>query len=214
MCSIANSSGKDEELNLAQIRGVVEQAKGFGVKQVVLTGGEPCIREDLPDIVQSIRNNAMSCVITTNGTLMDEKMIEELRSSGFKINLWEHAYVHPTSPLFEPMRPHSGDFLVWGGLVVDFADPEAFRLYADYHDKQLVSQGIQGFKLDECDNEPVSHASPFNYPYCSIFPSGIDGDQMTQLYGYYYQRCLFSIFKNRNERTWGDVRATTALAAP
>jgi alpha-D-xyloside xylohydrolase len=37
---------------------------------------------------------------------------------------------------------------------------------------------------------------------------------MTQLYGYLYQRALFSAFKAHNLRTWGDVRATTALAAP
>ncbi len=97
---------------------------------------------------------------------------------------------------------------------MDFADPEAFHLFADYHDKQLVSKGVQGFKLDECDNQPISDTTPFNYPYCSIFASGIDGDQMTQVYGYFYQRSILSAFKPHNQRTWGDVRATTALAAP
>jgi hypothetical protein len=29
-----------------------------------------------------------------------EAMVRELQRSGFKINLWEHAYIHPTSPLF------------------------------------------------------------------------------------------------------------------
>ena len=57
-------------------------------------------------------------------------------------------------------------------------------------------------------------APPFNYPYCSTFPSGIDGEQMTQLYGYLYQRSINSVFKKHNMRTWSDVRATASLAAP
>ena len=98
--------------------------------------------------------------------------------------------------------------------MVDFADPEASRIFADYHDRELITQGILGFKGDECDKQPPTDATPFNYPYCSIFPSGIDGDQMTQLYGYLYQRSLYSGFKAHNLRTWSDVRATTGLAAP
>jgi alpha-D-xyloside xylohydrolase len=141
-------------------------------------------------------------------------MLAELNSKGFKVNLWEHAYIHPTSPLFEKLLGRSGDYLVWGGLVVDFADPQAFKIFAEYHESYLVDQGVSGFKADECDRQPISDCTPFNYPYCSRFPSGIDGDQMTQLYGFLYQRSIHSIFRRKNRRTWGDARATTALAAP
>ncbi|MBN1346112.1 MAG: DUF5110 domain-containing protein [Phycisphaerae bacterium] len=139
---------------------------------------------------------------------------DKLVGMGYRMNLWEHAYIHPTSPLFDPLRDRSGDYLVWGGLVVDFVDPEASRTFADYHDTTFVQKGIAGFKLDECDRQTISDTTPFNYPYVTAFPSGIDGDQMTQLYGYLYQRSLYSVFRKHNRRTWGDVRATTALAAP
>ena len=33
-----------------------------------------------------------------------DKLIEGTRSLGFKLNLWEHAYIHPTSPLAPPAR--------------------------------------------------------------------------------------------------------------
>jgi alpha-D-xyloside xylohydrolase len=173
----------------------------------------PC---DMIGLEPGWQSKAYSCSLAWSPQRFPQpdNMLEELRQSGFKVNLWEHAYVNPQSPLFGPLKSRAGDFLVWGGLVVDFADPEAFRIFADYHDKQLVSRGVQGFKLDECDNQPISDATPFNYPSCSIFPSGIDGDQMTQLYGYFHQRSVFSVFKSHNQRTWGDVRATTALAAP
>ncbi|MCP4639109.1 MAG: DUF5110 domain-containing protein [bacterium] len=143
-----------------------------------------------------------------------ETLVDTLSGMGLRVNLWEHAYIHPTSPLFDPLSGKSGDFLVWGGLVVDFADPEAGAIFADYHEKNLVDMGVAGFKLDECDRQTVTDCEPFNYPYCTQFPSGIDGDQMTQLYGYLYQRSLNSVFRKKNQRTWCDVRATTAMAAP
>ena len=173
----------------------------------------PC---DMIGLEPGWQSHSYSCSFTWSKERFPEpaKMIQELQQTGFKVNLWEHAYIHPSSPLFAPLKSRAGDFMVWGGLVVDFVDPEASRVFANYHDRELVSQGILGFKGDECDKQPPTDATPFNYPYCSIFPSGIDGDQMTQLYGYLYQRSLFSAFKTHNLRTWGDVRATTALAAP
>lgn len=143
-----------------------------------------------------------------------EDLVQQLDELGFRLNLWEHAYVHPSSPLFPPLFDRSGDYLVWEGLVVDFVDPEAFRLFADYHDVEFVQKGVTGFKLDECDRQIITDSRPFNYPYASSFPSGIDGDQMSQLYGYLYQRSIYSVFRKHNLRTWGDVRATGALAAP
>jgi alpha-D-xyloside xylohydrolase len=143
-----------------------------------------------------------------------EAMLQQLRQSGFKVNLWEHAYTHPSSPLYAPLKSRTSDFLVWGGLVVDFANPETSQIFSEYHDRESVSQGILGFNGVECDEQPPTDATPFNFPHCSVFPSGIDGDQMTQLYGYLYQRALCSPFKAHNLRTWSDVRATGALAAP
>jgi alpha-D-xyloside xylohydrolase len=143
-----------------------------------------------------------------------QQFVDELIAMGYRVNLWEHAYIHPTSPLYPKLKPHSGDFVVWKGLVVDFADSKAFQIFADYHEDYLVKNGITGFKADECDRQPITDVTPFNYPYCSTFPSGIDGDQMTQLYGYLYQRCILSVFNKNNLRTWSDVRATASLAAP
>lgn len=141
-------------------------------------------------------------------------MLEQLRDMGYHANLWEHAYIHPKSPLFPLLKDRAGDYLVWQGLVVDFADPEASRIFADYHKEALIDNGISAFKADECDRQPIDDTTPFNYPYCTRFPSGIDGDQMTQLYGYLYQKSILSAFRAKGLRTLGDVRATTALAAP
>ena len=143
-----------------------------------------------------------------------DEMITSLNDMGFRVNLWEHAYIHSSSPIYKSLKEHSGDNLVWGGLVVDFADPVAFKLFSDYHGATFIDRGVSGFKADECDNQPITDCTPFNFPSSSEFPSGIDGEQMVQLYGAYYQRSISAAFTQRNLRTWGEVRASTALAAP
>ena len=190
----------DQETALRHARGLRER-------------GIPC---DMFGLEPGWQTKAYSCsLVWSRKRFPDHQgMVDELKAMGLKVNLWEHAYINPASPLYKPLADRSGDFLVWNGLVVDFADPKAFEIFADYHETYLVDNGIAGFKADECDRQPLSDCTPFNYPYCTQFPSGIDGDQMTQLYGYLYQRAIQSVFRKRNQRTWGDVRATTALASP
>ncbi|MBT4496494.1 MAG: glycoside hydrolase, partial [Gemmatimonadetes bacterium] len=186
---------------------VLQLARSFRDREV------PC---DIFGLEPGWQTHAYSCSLAWSSERFPDHraMTRKLDDMGFRLNLWEHAYIHPTSPLFEPLEERSGDYLVWGGLVVDFADPEASQIFADYHEEYLVDQGVAAFKADECDRQQLTDVTPFNYPYCSAFPSGIDGDQMTQLYGYLYQKSIYSVFKKRDARTWGDVRATTGLAAP
>jgi len=136
-------------------------------------------------------------------------------SMGFKLNLWEHAFVFPTSPLFDPLKDKSGDYSVWKGLVPDFADPKARKIFGDYHEKTFVNKGITAFKLDECDAADYREADKqWSFPELSVFPSGIDGEQMHQLYGVLYQKMLLDIFNRQNKRTLLDVRSSQAFASP
>jgi len=172
----------------------------------------PC---DVLGLEPGWQSASYSCSLTwSNRFPKPDEMITSLKDMGFRVNLWEHAYIHPSSPIFQSLKDHSGDNLVWRGLVVDFADPVAFNLFSDFHGTTLIDHGISGFKADECDNQPITDCTPFNFPSSTVFPSGIDGEQMVQLYGYYYQRSINSAYKQRNLRTWGEVRASTALAAP
>ena len=142
-----------------------------------------------------------------------EQLLRETQQQGYKLNLWEHAFTHPSSPLYKPLLPWSGNYRVWGGLVPDFATPEGRRIFADYHARTLVAKGVSGFKLDECDHQPLS-AVPWSFPEQSVFPSGLDGEQMHLLIGPLYQRAMAAIYRDRNQRTLGLVRASGALAAP
>jgi alpha-D-xyloside xylohydrolase len=140
------------------------------------------------------------------------QMLKDLKDDHFRVNLWEHAFVHPTSPIYENLQPYSGDFEVWDGLVPDFITKEGRQIYADYHRKAHVDLGVSGYKADECDNSDFT--GNWSYPELSQFPSGADGEQMHCLIGLRYQDTILSIFNQKKERTYGLVRSSGALASP
>jgi alpha-D-xyloside xylohydrolase len=139
-----------------------------------------------------------------------ESMLEELKKMHFSVNLWEHAFVNPVSPIYEEMLNHSGDYEVWKGLVPDFADEEAVRIFADYHKNALIDKGITGLKLDECDGSDFTGG--WSFPNCSTFGSGLDGEQMHSLFGTLYQQTILKALGNH--RTLSQVRSAGAFAAP
>jgi alpha-D-xyloside xylohydrolase len=131
---------------------------------------------------------------------------------GLRVNLWEHAFTHPTSPMFSALAPESGDFGVWGGLVPDFAGEAGRRIFGNFHGRTLIDIGISGFKLDECDNSDFTNG--WSFPDHSQFPSGVDGELMHAQFGLRYQDAILDQFKQRGKQTYGLVRSSYALASP
>ena len=138
--------------------------------------------------------------------------VRSAAKSGFRINLWEHAFTHPASPIFSALAPQSGDIGVWGGLVPDFAGEPARRIFGNFHGRTLIDIGISGFKLDECDNSDFTGC--WSFPDQTCFPSGVDGELMHAQFGLRYQDTILDQFKERNSSTYGLVRSSSALAAP
>jgi alpha-D-xyloside xylohydrolase len=138
--------------------------------------------------------------------------IESVKRLGYRINLWEHAFTHPSSPLFAKLLPYAADYGVWGGLVPDFAGAPARKIFGEYHGKELIDLGISGFKLDECDNS--DYTGGWSFPEFAHFPSGLDGEQMHQVFGLRYQDAILRQFEERQKPTYNLVRSSGALAAP
>jgi alpha-D-xyloside xylohydrolase len=138
--------------------------------------------------------------------------LDATQDQNFRVNLWEHAFTHSSSPLFPSLESHSGNFGVWEGLVPDFAGQPARDAFGDFHGKTLIDAGVSGFKLDECDNSDYTHG--WSFPETSTFPSGVDGEQMHSVFGLRYQMAIWNAFRKRNHETYGLVRSSGALAAP
>jgi len=144
-----------------------------------------------------------------------DSFIQKMNSQGFKLNLWEHAYTHPTSPIFKDIVPYSGNYTVWAGAVPDFILPQAKKIFGNYHEHEFVKEGIAAFKLDECDAADFAKADrEWSFPDIAKFPSGIDGIQMRQIFGLLYQKTMLNLYKKNNKRTMFDVRASYLFAAP
>ena len=144
-----------------------------------------------------------------------DKLLDTMHAMNYKLNLWEHAYIHPTSPMFEQMLPWSGDYAVWKGAVPDFVTREAREIFTSFHEQQLLQKGIASFKLDECDAADYAKAdAEWSFPDIAMFPSGIDGVQYRQLFGLLYQKMMFDLYRKNNRRTLLEVRASHLFAAP
>ncbi len=133
-----------------------------------------------------------------------------LKSRGYHINLWEHAYVRAVSPLYESLYALSGDYEVWGGIVPDFSLPEARKIFAEYHKRNFVDMGIDGFKLDECDGSDFC-SSDWCFPDCAEYPSGLDGEQYHNLFGALYMQTIVEALDGT--KTLSQVRSAGALCS-
>jgi len=184
---------------------VDRQSKEFRDQQI------PC---DVYGLEPRWQEHAYSCTYTFNKDYFPnpEKTLKLLNDRGYRVNLWEHAYIDGGSPIYEAMKPYSGDYRVWNGLVPDFTKPEARKIFADYHKENLVKKGVAGFKLDECDNSDFIQ-SPWSYPECSTFPSGLDGEQMHTVMGSFYMKAVMESFEGLNQRQFHAVRSAGAFAS-
>lgn len=141
-------------------------------------------------------------------------MLDTLNSNGYHVDLWEHAYIHPSSPIRKAMEPYSGDFLVWNGLVPDFTLPQAREIFSNHH-RSLADEGISGFKLDECDNSNIAQASAtWCFPDMASFPSGLDGERMHQLFGSLYVNTINDIYRQSNRRAYHNYRSSGLFMSP
>ncbi|CAN5804291.1 glycoside hydrolase family 31 protein [soil metagenome] len=132
-----------------------------------------------------------------------------MRRAGVRVNLWMNPYVAPTSPMFAALEPLAGSHTVWTGIVPDVTLPEARRVLLGHLDRELLSRGVSGYKIDEVDG-----FDNWLWPDHATFPSGLDGEQMRQVYGLAWQRATFDAFHARDQRTFGLVRGSNAGAAP
>lgn len=134
--------------------------------------------------------------------------VDEMKKRGIRINLWTNPYVSPESDIYEQMFPLSGSHTVWCGIVPDLAHEKGRRLWMDKLDKEHVGIGVSGYKVDEMDGY-----DRWLWPDVATFPSGVSAEQMRQTYGLWVQRTTTDLYHQRNQRTYGLVRASNAGAS-
>lgn len=104
--------GNTQELSLEEIAVVAERLAGFGARHVVLTGGEPFLRRDLPEIIALFKKHNFSVRVQTNG---GPQVTEELFSRCVRAGLQD------ISVSIDTLNPRLQDEICQGHKVTSHA---------------------------------------------------------------------------------------------
>ena len=84
-CRAAASQGPHEgELTLTECKKIVDQISAFASPTIILTGGEPLLREDIFDIIEYGTSRGLRLVMAINGTLLTEDKARGMKKGGIK----------------------------------------------------------------------------------------------------------------------------------
>ncbi len=72
--------GREREMTTDEVRLLVSEARSLGIYLIGLLGGEPFARKDLFEVVRD--NKDIAFRISTNGTVMDEEILNNLKLCG------------------------------------------------------------------------------------------------------------------------------------
>jgi alpha-D-xyloside xylohydrolase len=130
---------------------------------------------------------------------------KNMDQQGIHLNLWMNPYISPDGTLYEKLLPYSGTHTVWNGIVPDYTMPEPRKIMQEHFQKHQLDIGVSGFKMDEVDGY-----DRWLWSDVAQFPSGKDGEQMRQTYGLQMMTLTDEIYRQKNERTYGLIRAANA----
>lgn len=72
------------ELNTEEGKTLIRQIKNAGFRLLILSGGEPLMREDIYELVSTARDEGLVPAMGTNGTLLSRDAAQELKDQGLK----------------------------------------------------------------------------------------------------------------------------------
>ncbi len=84
MCGSVEARKNERNLSLEEIKKLNEILDKIGVGVIILTGGEPFLRNDLPDIIKTFAEKKIEVRLQTNGILATEEKVKAVINSGLK----------------------------------------------------------------------------------------------------------------------------------
>ncbi len=79
---LAYKMGEEGELSKNEIFDIIDQALELGASQITFEGGEPTLREDLPELIGHIDKNKATSMIVTNGQYLTKDRVKNLKEHG------------------------------------------------------------------------------------------------------------------------------------
>lgn len=84
MCGSSVSRKEENELTLAEIKKLADVLDRLNISIIILTGGEPFMRQDIVEIIRIFAKKGFTVRLQTNGILPDEKMIRSAYQAGMR----------------------------------------------------------------------------------------------------------------------------------
>ena len=78
----ATSKGMTNELSTRDAKKVIDDLSRQKVLVLILSGGEPILRQDLYELATYAKERGISCALSTNGTLINESHVRKILRSG------------------------------------------------------------------------------------------------------------------------------------
>ncbi|MDR2503108.1 MAG: 12,18-didecarboxysiroheme deacetylase [Deltaproteobacteria bacterium] len=79
-CYAKAVAGGEDAMSTAQARAMIDDLAAYGAPVLLFSGGEPLVREDLPELAGYATSKGMRAVISTNGTLISREKARELKA--------------------------------------------------------------------------------------------------------------------------------------
>jgi MoaA/NifB/PqqE/SkfB family radical SAM enzyme len=107
-CFAATQAPLDEKMELSTdaVKALLDDISALGVTEVCFSGGEPLLRQDILEIVNYAHIKGLVTRLITNGILLDEQMIANLKSAG--LNWCSLSMDSPTPQAHDAFRRYSG----------------------------------------------------------------------------------------------------------
>lgn len=78
-CFASHGNILENEMDTYLIKDIIKQLAKLQVVEIILTGGEPFLKEDFFEIAAFCRSNSMRVSVNTNGTLINEETISRMK---------------------------------------------------------------------------------------------------------------------------------------
>lgn len=94
-CNIIYANSDVREATIGEVERIADNFAAMGVAIVLLTGGEPFARKDLPQIIRAFESRGVHVRMQTNGFASEEQIVKAIEAGGKDISISLDS-LHPT----------------------------------------------------------------------------------------------------------------------
>lgn len=81
-CYAGSDAQRYDELSTDEAKAMIDDLAAFGAPVLLFSGGEPCVRPDLVELIAYAKAQGMRVVISTNGTLITPELAQKFAEVG------------------------------------------------------------------------------------------------------------------------------------